>query len=91
MSTRTFGRRTQAARRYVIQRDAGICGICGHPGADTWGHKLPVSTHPQLEWNPDNWQAEHGTTRTLEADGFECVGNYGKGPTTLTPPPTRRW
>lgn len=89
--TRTFGRRTQAAARYTITRDHGICQICGHPGADSWGHKLPVKTHPELEWNPSNWQAEHLTPRTLDVDGYDCPGNVAKGATTTTPTPTREW
>lgn len=88
---RTYGRRTTEARRYTLDRDRGICAICGHPGADTLGHRLPVATHPELEHDPANWQAEHGARRTLELDGYDCQGNYAKQATTTTPAPSRDW
>lgn len=69
-------RRATALARWVIARDKGICWRCGHPGADTAGHVLPRKTHPELMFDPDNLRAEHGRRRTLERDGFDCVGNY---------------
>ena len=54
------GRRAQQARRFILDRDHGICGLCGHPGANTLGHIIPANQRPDLEWNPDNWQAQHG-------------------------------
>lgn len=89
------GRRWLALARAVIARDHGICARCGHHGADTAGHVLPVSTHPQLALDPDNLRAEHGTKRTLEHDGYDCTGNYAAGADTgITagePPPSRDW
>jgi hypothetical protein len=76
------GRRWQALSRWVIDRDQGICWRCGRPGANTAGHVLPVTTHPHLALNADNLRAEHGERRTLEADGYDCIGNYAAGADT---------
>jgi hypothetical protein len=64
---------------WVIARDHGICWRCGQPGADTGGHVLPHKTHPHLALDPDNLRAEHGTKRTIAADGYDCIGNYAAG------------
>ena len=76
------GRRWLALARWIIRRDNGICWRCGRPGADTAGHILPVATHPHLALDPDNLRAEHGKRRTIEHDGFDCIGNYAAGADT---------
>lgn len=73
------GRRWMALVAFVIARDAGLCWRCGNPGADTGGHVLPVSTHPELALDPDNVRAEHGQRRRLAIDGYDCIGNYAAG------------
>lgn len=88
---RLTGRAATKATAYVIARDKGICALCGHPGANTLGHKLPIKTHPQLARNPNNWQAEHGRKHTQQQHGFDCPGNIDKGATQWTPPPSRNW
>lgn len=73
------GRRWMALVAAVITRDHGRCWRCGRHGADTGGHILPYATHPHLGLNPDNLRAEHGRRRTIETDGFDCIGNYAAG------------
>lgn len=73
------GRRWMALVAHVIARDHGICWRCGHEGADTGGHVLPIATHPQLALDPENLRAEHGTRRRIATDGFDCIGNYAAG------------
>ena len=76
------GRAAQQARTYVLKRDAGICWICGHPGADTLDHIKPRSTHPELTWEPTNWKAAHGQAQPQH----HCPGQYSRG---NTPTPRR--
>lgn len=68
-----------ALAAWVIARDEGVCWRCGQAGADTCGHVLPWKTHPHLALDTDNLRAEHGTKRTLQQDGYDCIGNYAAG------------
>jgi hypothetical protein len=66
-------------RAHVIERDDGICGICGGPGADCLGHVRAYSTldpatrDDPSTWNADDFRATHADcerrngTRPLEA------------------------
>jgi hypothetical protein len=69
------GRAAARATRWVLIRDAGICWICHHPGADTLDHIKPRSTHPELTWDPNNWRAAHGKARPE----YDCPGQYARG------------
>lgn len=73
------GRKWMALVAHVIARDNGTCWRCGRPGADTGGHILPIATHRHLALDADNLRAEHGTKRTIEHDGYDCIGNYAAG------------
>lgn len=44
MPSRT-GRPWTRTKARVIRRDAGICHLCGRPGADTADHIVPVAHH----------------------------------------------
>lgn len=37
------GKTVQSLTRQVIERDHGICHLCGQPGADTADHVIPRS------------------------------------------------
>lgn len=77
------GRRVTRAIAWVIQRDAGICHLCQHPGANSLDHEEPVTTRPDLEWDPTNWRAAHrhgaGTPLGCTTPGCHCPGNVGRG------------
>ncbi|GAA1549862.1 hypothetical protein GCM10009804_03050 [Kribbella hippodromi] len=85
---RRGGRRAQRLAEYVIRRDLGVCWLCGHGGADTADHVIPVAQRPDLEYDVRNLRAAHGTQRTISTHGYQCQGNYGRGdaaaPTTST-------
>lgn len=90
---RSTSRREQRLHAYVIARDNGICWLCGHPGADTADHVIPVEQRPDLRHDATNLRAAHGTRRTISEHGYECIGNYARG---NTPAPTnatrsRQW
>jgi hypothetical protein len=51
-----------AARHwFAATHDITVCARCGTPITGAWhlGHRLSRQTHPELTWDPDNWQAEH--------------------------------
>ncbi|HEY9416771.1 MAG TPA: hypothetical protein VIQ30_18605 [Pseudonocardia sp.] len=90
---RVGGRLARKLARYVIARDQGICWLCGHAGADTADHVIPVVQRPDLQFDPTNMKAAHGEERTVSVDGYACIGNYKRGDAA---PPTdavtsRRW
>lgn len=69
-SSRVFRNRAQ----WVIARDAGICGICGHDGARTVDHVISHKDWPRDETgqplpgldDPDNLRAAHGSRGTAQ-------------------------
>jgi 5-methylcytosine-specific restriction endonuclease McrA len=90
---RIGGRPWRRLVAYVLTRDAGICHLCGHPGADTGDHLTPLEDGgPELD--PANVRAAHGRRRTLEVDGYHCPGNYAhtrRTPPSRSTPPSRQW
>jgi hypothetical protein len=78
-SSRTFRKSAQ----FVIARDAGMCGICGHGGAVTADHIISVKDWPPgvpgVDY-PDNLQAAHGTRRPHGVDNpcFVCDPRRGR-------------
>lgn len=87
MSKRGGGRRWRRLLEQVFITKGDTCWICGHTGADSGGHVLPVKTHPHLEYDPDNVRPEHLTQRTKRIDGYDCPGNINRG---AAPPPTNQ-
>ena len=62
--------RWQKLRRYILERDDGLCQIRGPRctmAATTVDHRYPASTHPELFWAEEN----------LRAACKKC--NYGSG------------
>lgn len=45
--------------RWVVQRDAGKCWICGHFGAKSADHVIPVTEAPHLAMDSGNLKAAH--------------------------------
>lgn len=78
VTDRPSGRRWARLVAYVLN-ESRVCWLCGHGGADTADHVLPVATHPHLAWDVRNLKPAHGRGRTVAADGFTCRGNYSRG------------
>lgn len=47
----------------VVSRDLGVCHICGHPGAKSADHLIPVTERPDLARVPANLKAAHAYPR----------------------------
>jgi 5-methylcytosine-specific restriction endonuclease McrA len=46
----------RAFRARIIDRDAGLCAVCGQPGADELGHRTPyVEADPATRDDPTKW------------------------------------
>jgi 5-methylcytosine-specific restriction endonuclease McrA len=100
-SRRTGNPRTKSAswvtrRRRIVERDGGICHICGGPGADSADHVIPLSQGGTDD--DDNLAAVHHKVpprcnivrknRTVE----EARRRLGIGHPSRTPRRTsRRW
>jgi hypothetical protein len=54
------GARWRKLTAYVVQRDFGVCWICGHPGATEADHVESVTEHPELSLDTSNLKAAHG-------------------------------
>lgn len=84
---RTAGRDGQPWRRLrlrVLDAYGGVCGICGHPGANDIDHKIPRSQAPELAEDPDNLQPAHGATSPCfkcqpDEVGRNCNGEKATG------------
>lgn len=92
------GRKAQRALSLVLARHGWTCWLCGHPierGSASLDHVLPARTHPEQEWNPDNWRPAHlagaGKPRGCDVDRCRCPGNSGRGDRPWTAPPSRQW
>lgn len=92
------GRPTKRALATTLRRHGRICWLCGHtlePGTESVDHVLPASTHPDQEWNPDNWRPAHrnsaGTPRGCTVNGCRCIGNTGRKARPWNAPPSRPW
>ena len=57
-----------AYRRFkarIIDRDCGLCGVCGKPGADELGHRVaysrldPMTRDDPTTWRDDDFVAVH--------------------------------
>jgi 5-methylcytosine-specific restriction endonuclease McrA len=67
--------------RAAILASGGVCWLCGHPGADTVDHVVPLSQGGAL-LDPANLRPAHGRARPE----YGCQGNYGRGNRPPKPP-----
>lgn len=66
-------------RSQVLVEERFVCWLCDMPGADTVDHVIPLAERPDLAYVRWNLRAAHGRKHTLESDGWDCPGNYGRG------------
>lgn len=56
---RPGGRRWDRLKKFTVQRDFGKCWICGHYGARSADHVIPVSEDDSRFWDAGNIKAAH--------------------------------
>lgn len=60
MGAHARGRRWEAFARSAVAYYGGRCHICGCGGAKQPDHLVPVTEHPELEWELANIRPAHG-------------------------------
>ena len=79
------GHKWRLLARGVIANHCGICVVCGHGGSDAVDHVLPVTEHPELEWDVSNLRPVHHKPCPVCAAASAALGkkprrcNYVKG------------
>jgi hypothetical protein len=63
---------------HVTGRDMGVCWICGHLGATSADHLIPVTERPDLALATANMKAAHGWPHPCETCSAAAVARGGK-------------
>ena len=80
--TSADGRPWRRLRKQILERDRYVCWLCGHPGADSVDHEIPVSVRPDLKMDSRNLRAAHLNP---------CNSGRGARMTGPREPTSRRW
>jgi hypothetical protein len=72
------GRVWQRMVRYVVQRDGGLCWICGHPGATSADHVIPRTEDPSRELDASNLRAAHSHPHSCPVCSEAALRRGGK-------------
>jgi len=81
--------RYRRVRKAILARDP-TCWLCGHGGADTLDHVIPVSKAPQLAQDPTNLRPAHGVAGCPTC-GRRCNQERGNGPPARATTRSRDW
>jgi 5-methylcytosine-specific restriction endonuclease McrA len=79
-------------KRLVLYASGYICHLCGHGGANSIDHLIPLSWGIVSAWDLTNWRAAHGGGVVCPVCGIECnsaKGNRGQARPALNT--SRRW
>jgi 5-methylcytosine-specific restriction endonuclease McrA len=89
------GRPWERLRRQVLADTAGVCWICGHPGAGDVDHDPPYSTLIRLGLDPEDPAhirgAAHGALSRCPTCGRCCNQAKGNRPHQPTAASSRAW
>ena len=81
--------RYRRVRRALLARDS-TCWLCGHGGADTLDHVIPVAQAPGLAKDPTNLRPAHGVAGCPTC-GHRCNQERGQAPPARTTTRSRSW
>lgn len=62
----------------VVSRDFGVCYICGHTGATSADHVIPLTERPDLDLDAANLKAAHGFPHPCPVCSPAAIARGGK-------------
>ena len=76
-------RPTRRARAQMFAMYGDLCHLCGHPGADSADHLVPISVAPHQPVSPHGMRPAHG--RPCPTCGRRCNAERGTSELLVEP------
>ena len=85
------GRLYDMLKRATLANAGYVCSLCGHGGANSIDHAIPLSWGLVAGYDLRNWRAAHGGGRVCPTCGRECNSSKGAGNKPAALNTSRQW